>query len=112
MKHALLILACSGALAQLACSPGRDITAPRAGTVLVDIRDNFFQTNTVTVPRGGYVRWTNRGQELHSVTGDAPSLRSPLMPPTTWFEAHFEQSGTYNYECSVHEEMTGTVIVQ
>ncbi len=112
MKRALLLLACSGALAQLACSPGDDITAPAPGTILVDIRDSFFQAKTVTVQRGGHVRWTNRGKELHSVTGDATVLRSPLMPPTTWFEAQFNESGTFDYECSVHEEMTGTVIVQ
>ncbi len=92
--------------------PGGDISAPSPRTILVDIRDNFFQPDTVTVTRGGHVRWTNRGHKLHSVIGHAAVLRSGLMPPRTWFEARFDDPGTFDFQCSLHEEMTGTVIVR
>lgn len=111
MSRALLLVGFAGALALAACMPGGDITAPPPGTIMVEMRDNFFQPDTVRVMRGGYVRWTNRGQDLHSVTSEAELLRSELIPPTSWFEAHFEELGTFEYQCSLHGE-TGTVIVQ
>lgn len=111
VSRALLLVGFAGALALAACTPGRDISAPPPGTIMVEMRDNFFQPGTVTVTRGGHVRWTNRGQELHSVTSEAELLRSELITPTSWFEVRFEELGTFEYQCSLHGE-TGTVIVQ
>lgn len=78
---------------------------------MVAIRDDVFAPGTVTVMRGRHVRWTNWGQRLHSVTSVSGSFQSELMAPTSWFEVQFEELGTFNYECSLHQE-TGTVIVQ
>lgn len=111
MSRALLLFGFAGALASTACAPDRDISAPPPGTVLVAMRDNVFEPGMVTVERGGYVRWTNRGQALHSVTSESGSFQSELITPTSWFEVHFEELGTFNYECSLHHE-TGTVIVR
>lgn len=78
---------------------------------MVEMRDNFFQPDTVRVVLGGHVRWTNRGQALHSVTSETGLLRSELITPTSWFEVRFEELGTFDYECSLHAE-AGTVIVE
>ena len=111
MSRALLLVGFVGALALAACAPGGDISAPPPGTIMVAMRDNVIEPGTVTVTRGGHVRWTNRGQQLHSVTSLSGSFQSELIPPTSWFEVRFEELGTFDYECSLHHE-TGTVIVE
>jgi plastocyanin len=64
---------------------------------------------------------TRRGQNLHSgfilaalegYTGLTPVPMPPLFPPTR-FRVTFAQPGTYNYKCSLHDNlgMVGTVVV-
>lgn len=89
-----------------------DVGAPVEGTVFVSIKDNAFQPETLTVQRGGSVRWTNDGAVLHSVVQDEGHWQSPLMSPATWFDVRFDSLGAYPYHCSRHSEMTGTVLVQ
>jgi plastocyanin len=93
------------------CRPS-DITAAARDTTFVELRDNFFVPRTVTIARGKSVRWTNRGQEVHTVATDTPGLGSDFITPATWFEARFDDPGTFEYRCSLHPEMTGTVVVQ
>ena len=107
----LLVAAITAPLALGSCRPG-DITAATPGTTFVEMRDNFFVPQTVTIARGKSVRWTNRGQEVHTVATDTPGLGSGFITPTTWFEARFDDPGTFEYRCSLHPEMIGTVIVQ
>lgn len=111
MSRALLLAGFAGALVLAACMGGGEISAPPPGTIIVEMRDNVFEPGTVTVMRGGYVRWTNRGQVLHSVTSTSGLFQSQLLTPTSWFQAQFEELGAFDYECSLHHE-TGTVIVQ
>jgi hypothetical protein len=39
-------------------------------------------------------------------------LTPPGAPPISTFAVTFKKSGTYNYICSVHPWMTGTVMVE
>jgi plastocyanin len=107
----LVVAAITAPLALGSCRPS-DITAAPRDTAFVEMRDNFFVPQTVTIARGKSVRWTNRGQEVHTVATDTPGLGSDLITPTTWFEARFDDPGTFEYRCSLHPEMTGTVVVQ
>ncbi len=100
----------AAALALPAC--GSDITRPPEGTVFVSMGDNFFQPETVTVTRGASARWTNQGAVVHTVISDAQLWQSDLLQPTWWFEVRFEDVGTFRYHCSVHDGMTGAVIVE
>ena len=95
----------------LACARD-DIGAPAAGTVLVNMRDNYFQPQTVMVARGASVRWTNEGATLHSVVSDSMLWQSPLLSPKHWFEVRFDAPGTFRSRCSQHAAMTSTVVVQ
>lgn len=106
-----LLAAITAAFALGSCRPS-DITAAPPDTTFVEVRDNFFVPQTVTIARGKSVRWTNRGQEAHTVATDTPGLGSDIITPTTWFEARFDDPGTFEYRCSLHPEMIGTVIVQ
>lgn len=105
------LLIAAAVLAPVACT-GNDVGAPPEGTVFVEIGDNFFEPLTVTVPQGRSVRWTNGGAGVHTVVSDAQLWQSDFLQPTWWFEVRFEETGTFDYHCSLHEGMTGTVIVE
>ncbi len=105
------IVSLAAALGLAACGV-ENVGAPVEGTVFVSIKDNSFQPETLTVQQGGSVRWTNDGAILHSVVQDSGHWQSPLMSPTSWFDVRFDTLGTFPYHCSLHQEMTGVVVVQ
>lgn len=80
-----------------------------AGTV--NIYDNFYSPQTLTVPVGSTVTWYNQGSMNHTVTSSAGMFNSGTMTPGSTFSVTFNGVGTYNYYCQFHQGMTGTVIV-
>lgn len=85
-------------------------TAPVAGDQ-VSI-DNFaFAPATLTVRAGGTVTWTNRDEEPHTVAASDGSFHSPGMGTGATFSRTFATPGTFEYVCSIHPMMRGTVVV-
>jgi plastocyanin len=76
-----------------------------------------FQPSSVTVAKGGTVIWTNNDKNIpHTVTSTsvpagAASFDSGQMNYTATFKVTFTVDGTYNYVCSYHPWMHGTVTV-
>ena len=71
---------------------------------------------SVTVAKGGSVVWKNSDPVPHTVTATswpsgASSFDSGNMNPNATYTVTFTASGTYQYKCSYHPWMTGTVIV-
>ena len=57
------------------------------------------------------VTWTNNDDKPHTITSDTGDFDSgPIGPGEQWTWT-FIQAGTYDYHCTYHEEMTGTVEV-
>lgn len=85
-------------------------TVPDAITV-----DNFaFAPATITIAAGTTVTWTNRDDELHTVvSADDPKLfKSGPLDTGDHFAFTFAKPGTYQYYCSIHPHMVGTVVVK
>lgn len=83
---------------------------------VVEYRTFRVTPDTVRVDAGTTVRWVNRDQVLHTVTGGTPQepiARSRLVMPRvgTSVGRTFKVPGTYRYFCDRHPFMTGTVIV-
>ena len=75
--------------------------------------DNFsFGPQTVTVPVGTTVTWTNRDDIPHTVVSTDGVFKSKVQDTDEKFSYTFTKPGTYPYFCSVHPKMTGQVIVQ
>src|SRR5262245_37729102 len=70
-----------------------------AGTTRIQVaaHDNYFKPETITVPPGTTIRWTNLGQHYHTVTSDEKRWDSGDMSPETTYEATFRGEGTYRY---------------
>lgn len=75
--------------------------------------DNFsFGPNTLTVAVGTTVTWTNRDDIPHTVVSTDGAFKSKVRDTDEHFSYTFSQAGTYNYYCSVHPKMTGTIVVK
>lgn len=85
---------------------------PSAGSADIKI-DNFsFGPQTVTVPVGTTVIWTNRDDIPHTVVSSDGVFKSKVRDTDEKFSYTFTKPGTYPYYCSIHPKMTGQVTVQ
>ncbi|AFC45499.1 hypothetical protein MINTM008_46110 [Mycobacterium intracellulare] len=92
---------------------GVSITAPppAAGANQVTIDGFAFAPPNLTVPAGTTVTWTNRDEEPHTVAASDGSFHSPGMGTGATFAHTFSAPGTFDYVCSIHPMMRGTVVV-
>jgi plastocyanin len=96
-----------------AVGAARKATAgPDSGSIDVKI-DNFtFTPQTITVPAGTAVRWTNRDDIPHTSVSEDKTFKSKVLDTDDQFAYTFSKPGTYKYFCSIHPKMTGTVVVK
>ena len=87
-----------------------DSPAPQGGTA-VAIADFKFNPATLTVPVGTTVTWTNQDEEPHTLAAKDGSFHSPGMDTHGTYSFTFTTPGSYDYICSIHPFMTGTVVV-
>jgi plastocyanin len=74
--------------------------------------DNFaFAPTTLTVRAGSTVTWTNHDEEPHTVVATDGSFHSPGMGTGATFSHTFPTAGKFDYVCSIHPMMHGTVVV-
>jgi plastocyanin len=72
-----------------------------------------FNPAEVTVSVGDTVTWTNNDTVEHDVTADGFSSGEPGgMAPGDTFDHTFQEAGTFDYVCTVHPGMEGTVTVE
>ncbi len=84
-----------------------DVRQARAS---VDVIDNDFDPDPLRIAVGGTVAWSNVGELPHTVTADG--FDSGIMSPGDAFEWTFEEVGRYDYVCTLHPGMAGTIIVE
>ncbi len=84
-----------------------------AEEVVVDIRDFAYDPDPVEIAVGGTVTWTNRDRSSHTATGqDRDLLDSGALRQGETFGQTFDEAGTFEYRCSFHPNMKGTVVVE
>lgn len=94
-----------------AASPA--MPAEPASAQRVDIRNFQFQPQRIVVPAGATVTWTNHDEEPHVVTSAGDGFKSsPALDTGDRYSAVFARPGTYTYYCSIHPQMTGTIVVR
>lgn len=85
-------------------------SSPGSSAASVSAVEFEFVPARVSVVPGGQVTWTNDGVAPHTVAGEG--FGSPTLRPGGSFSRRFETPGTYPYRCTLHPQMTGTVVVQ
>jgi amicyanin len=93
-----------------ASATAADSPSPQGGTA-VAIADFKFSPATLTVPVGTTVTWTNQDEEPHTIAAKDGSFHSPGMDTHGTYSFTFTTPGSYDYICSIHPFMAGTVMV-
>ena len=84
-----------------------------AGGAKVSMEGIKFNPASVTVKAGDKVTWTNKDSVGHDVTGDNfKSGDSGGLQNGDTFSQTFDKKGTFDYVCTVHPGMKGSVTVK
>jgi plastocyanin len=98
----------AAAVAALLLAPA----AVRAADTTVGI-DNFtFSPERLVVAPGTTVTWTNRDDIPHTVASTTRAFKSPALDTDDHFSFTFRDAGVYDYFCSLHPHMKGTIVVE
>ncbi|HEX4904576.1 MAG TPA: plastocyanin/azurin family copper-binding protein [Acidimicrobiales bacterium] len=104
-----VLLAALPLVAVLAACGGDDDDAASSEPGVVVVDDNTFKPKTVEVGVGDTVTWRFEGQSAHNVTFEDDEA-SDLMKDGE-YERTFDEAGGFDYVCTVHPGMTGSVKV-
>jgi plastocyanin len=104
----------AGVLALAPFSPMPAPSAARAEPVAAEVKlDNFtFAPQRLTVKAGTTVTWLNEDDIPHTVVATGLAFRSKVLDTDDKFSFTFTTAGTFEYFCSLHPHMTGTIVVE
>jgi plastocyanin len=91
-------------------SPTSTDNQPPANTV--NIQSFAFSPASLTVSKGTTVRWNNMDGANHTATSDLGTWDTGSIASGASKTVTFNTLGTFNYHCTVHTSMKGTIIVQ
>jgi plastocyanin len=93
---------------------GFAVMAAPAGVENTDAKiDNFsFAPQRLTVKAGTTVTWTNKDDIPHTVASTTKAFKSKVLDTDDKFSFTFTNAGIYEYFCSLHPHMTGTIVVE
>jgi amicyanin len=75
--------------------------------------DNFtFNPQKLTVKAGTTVTWTNKDDIPHAIAAVDKEFKSKVLDTDNGFSFTFTTPGSYDYFCSLHPHMTGTIVVE
>jgi amicyanin len=80
------------------------------GTVGID---NFtFNPQKLMVKAGTTVTWTNKDDIPHAIAAVSKQFKSKALDTGDAYSFTFTTPGAYEYFCSLHPHMTGTIVVE
>jgi plastocyanin len=102
----LALAAVSGSSAQ--------VLGPSVAVTIVEPRAQSkwgYAPEAESIAPGTWVTWSNDGQDAHTVTALDGSFDSGNLDPSEGFSWYFDQAGTWQYTCTLHPWMVGTIVV-
>ena len=91
-------------------TPSSNTTTPSASTKSVTINNFAFNPGVLTINKGDTVIWTNADAAVHSVVGGP--LQSKNLAKGESYSYTFSAIGSFDYICSFHPSMKGSIIVK
>ncbi|MEP6954180.1 MAG: cupredoxin family copper-binding protein [Solirubrobacteraceae bacterium] len=83
-----------------------------SGGVTIKAAGFAFDPKSVTVKKGQKVTWTNSDSAPHNVTSSDGTIKSKDFTKGQSFTYTATKAGTFDYVCTIHPQMTATLIVQ
>ena len=87
-------------------------SAVLAADSAVTIANFAFSPATVTIQVGDSVTWTNEDSTPHTATAEGGSFDTGQLANGDSESVTFDTAGTFAYVCSIHPQMTGSVVVE
>jgi plastocyanin len=112
MPRRIILAAALGATCALPLAALIELADAQDASVAVAI-DNFtFNPQTLSVKAGTTVKWTNNDDIPHAVAAVNKQFRSKTLDTDDSYAFTFTAPGRYEYFCSLHPHMTGTIVVE
>ena len=113
----LLSVLAALAVAGTGCGGDNDGSAGGdSGATQATIKTFMYEPDPIETEAGSTVTWTNEDDILHTVTlaksGEGEAFDEKLDGAGTKAEVTFPEAGTFEYLCTVHAGMEGTVVVR
>jgi plastocyanin len=112
MKQDLVRSAVLGGLLGLLAGVAVKAAPAGAEDTAVKIENFTFAPQRVTVKAGTTVTWTNDDDIPHTVASSTKAFKSKVLDSDDKFSFTFTTPGIYEYFCSLHPHMTGTLVVE
>ena len=103
-------------------SPTPSTVASTASQNTVVITDYAFTPSSLTIQKGANVTWRNNDSVDHQLFSQSPIFSTPpreskggstpLIGAGDTYTYQFNTTGTYPYNCNIHSQEKGTIIVQ
>ena len=106
------VLGILGATAALFAAAPRAPFADAAHSAGIQIDNFHYSPPTLVVAPGTTVTWTNDDDSPHSVREKDGKFKSTALDTDDKFSFTFTTPGTFEYFCSLHPKMQGTIVVE
>ena len=116
-EEEMMMMVNEGEEEMMMSSQSKQVIIP-SGSAIVEEGKMYYEPETIQVNVGDTVIWTNSDITIHTVTsgsiqtGATGIFDSQIMAADETFEHTFDESGTYEYYCTLHPYMVGTVLVK
>ena len=87
-------------------------TGTTQGVNAIVIQNMAFGPSSKTVAVGTTITWTNQDAVGHTVTSTSGLFDSGTLGQGGTFSFTFTTAGIFDYRCTIHPSMTGTITVQ
>lgn len=107
------LAAVAALISALGCSSSNPTTPSSNGSlVTVQINNSVYAPNPVTVKVGQQVNWKNNDSITHTATLDGMFNNTISPMSAQGAPVTMNTAGTFNYHCTIHANMTGSIVVQ
>ena len=121
------LVACAGGSARPTAHSNAGVAGAHLGTpgVIIQAKDQTFDPAMAKVTVGEIIEWQNNSSVVHNIvfsndasvsdpglaTNSEPALGDPSLEPGGVWQVKFTVAGTFNYLCTIHNAMVGTIVV-
>jgi len=84
---------------------------PSVSENTIRIKNFAFDPANITMKVGSTVRWVNQDSVPHRILF-ADGADSTILAPSQSWSRKIDKAGTFDYSCTIHPTMQGTVIVE
>ena len=90
-------------------TPPVPTSTPSPVSASINVNNYSFSPSNVSITTGGTITWLFQNG-THSATGSAFNSGTRMMGQT--YSYTFNTAGTFNFVCSIHSGMTGSITVK